>query len=105
MPHRDWKKLLDKAPKVSFETNLVRCISKSIFDKGNPPSYLFTSGNPGRCNPRGVLCLYMSEDRTVALAEYDKYYAEPQPHIAFYGHLKAKAMIDLADSATQVHFG
>jgi RES domain-containing protein len=105
MSNRDWKTLLVKAPKVSFKTNLVRCIAKSVFDGGNPPSYLFTSGKPGRCNPRGVLCLYISEDRITALAEYDKYYTEPQPLIAFYGHLKAEAIIDLGDSATQMHFG
>ena len=47
----------------------------------------------------------MSEDRATALTEYDKYYSEPQPHIAFYGKLVAKAIIDLADSTTQAHFG
>lgn len=105
MPRRDWKTLLDTAPKVGFQSTLVRCISKNVFDDGQPPSYLFTSGRPGRCNPKGVLCLYMSEDRATALTEYDKYYSEPQPHIAFYGKLMAEAIIDLADSTTQTHFG
>jgi len=105
MPQRDWKTLLDTAPKFGFKANLVRCISKNVFDGRQPPSYLFTSGRPGRCNPKGVFCLYMSEDRATALTEYDKYYSEPQPHIAFYGKLVTKAIIDLADSTTQAHFG
>lgn len=105
MPHRDWKKLLAKAPKVDIKRNLVRCISKGVFDGGTPPSYLLTSGKPGRCNPRGVLCLYMAKDRDTALTEYDKYFTKPEPHIVFYGKLEAKEVIDLSDTATQAHFG
>lgn len=105
MPKRDWKKLLDMAPRLGIKTNLVRCIAKKVFDGGKPPSYLFTSGKRGRCNPKGVLCLYMSEDRATALEEYDKYYSQLQPHIVFYGKLEAKAIIDLTDLATQAQFG
>lgn len=105
MPRRDWKTLLAKAPKVRIKTKLVRCIAKGVFDGGSPPSYLFTSGKPGRCNPRGVLCLYMAGDRDTALVEYDKYFTKPEPHIVFYGELEAKEVIDLSDSAIQAHFG
>jgi RES domain-containing protein len=105
MPHRDWKTLLARSPKVGFKENLVRCISQKVFDEGRPPRYLFTSNKRNRCNPDGVSCLYMSIDRATAQAEYDKYFPEPQPHLTFFGALQAKAIVDLTDKATQKHFG
>jgi RES domain-containing protein len=104
MPSWDWKKLLKSAPRTGFKGNLVRCVAQGVFDGGSPPSYLFTSGKPGRCNPKGTLCLYMSEDRATAQAEYDKQYLGPQPFITFYGEFEVKAIIDLANPAIQSHF-
>ena len=83
------------APNKVFSANLARCITKDIYDGGSPPAYLFTSGKLGRCNPRRVMCLYMSEDRSTAFEEFDKYYNTPEPQLVFFGKLKAQAIIDL----------
>ena len=61
--------------------------------------------NRHRCNPEGILCLYMSHDRETALAEYDKYQEDPVPHLTYYGTLQAAAIIDFEDPATRKHFG
>jgi hypothetical protein len=105
MADKNWPDLIATAPVVSFEGRLVRCIPQLIYEKGDPPSYLFTSGNVNRCNPRGVSCIYMGEDRDTADCEYRSYYEDPEPQLTFFADFKARAIIDLGDQATKKHFG
>jgi hypothetical protein len=88
MPSRDWKKLLESAPKTGFKGILIRCVAQGVFGRSKPPSYLFTSGKPARCNPKGTYCL-----------------PAPQPFITFSGKLEVKEIVDLAEPAIQSHFG
>jgi len=105
MSAEDWDQMLREAPTSSYHGNLVRSLPHLTFLGGTPLSYLFTSGRPNRCNPRGVRCLYLAEDRGTALVEYEKYWPDPQPEVTFYGQLKAEAILDLGDPACAEHFG
>lgn len=105
MSAEDWGQLLRDAPTSPYHGNLLRCIPQLTFLGGTPPSCLFTSGRPNRCNPRGVDCLYLAEDRQTALAEYEKYWPDPQPELTFHGQPKAEAILDLGDRGCATHFG
>ena len=61
-------------------------------------------GRPNRCNPRGVRCLYLAEDRETALAEYEKYWPDLQPELIFHGEFRAEAILDLGNPASAAHF-
>ena len=104
MSAEEWDQLLRDAPTSPYHGNLVRCLPHLTFLGGTPPSFLFTSGRPNRGNPRGVDCLYLAEDRETALAEYEKYWPDPQPELTFHGQLKAEAILDLGDSGCATHF-
>ena len=97
---RNWYKKLTSCPLSPKEGTLFRCVPKSSYDKGTPPCYLFTSGRRNRCNPAGVLCVYMSMDRDTALTEYDKYVVKPEPYLVFESHFKASRILDLRDVKT-----
>jgi RES domain-containing protein len=105
MTDKNWPDLITTAPVVPFEGRLVRCIPQLTYEKGDPPSYLFTSGMVNRCNPEGVSCIYMGEDRDTADCEYRSYYEDPEPQLTFFADFKARSIIDLGDKATREHFG
>ncbi len=100
-----WNKLLNDAETCPFTGTLVRCVPQLTFAEGTPPSYLFTSGRRQRCNPEGVHCLYMAEERETALAEYDSYFVDPQPHVVYHGNLNVRALLDLAHPANRESLG
>ncbi len=103
-----WAELLSSAPAQPFRGQVARCIAKAVYDSGQPPRYLFTSGRAGRCNLRGTHCLYTSEDRETAQREYDRYAVKPdkpEPELVFYGELIARKVLDLNDPAVRTHFG
>jgi RES domain-containing protein len=83
---------------------LVRCVPQLDFDDSDAPSYLFTSGRAGRCNPAGVDCLYFSETEATAQAEYRQAWrgtaAEHQPKLTFTARVRLKRIVDLADRET-----
>ena len=56
----EFEKLLEAVPIRAMRRRLVRCVAALDFLDGSPPRYLYTSGRPGRCNPRDVDCLYFS---------------------------------------------
>lgn len=108
MTDRNWPDLIVTAPTVPFEGRLARCIPQLDFQKGDPPSYLFTSGIVNRCNPAGVPCIYMGEDRDTADCEYRSYSADdegPEPQLTFFANFKAGAILDMGEDATRAHFG
>ncbi len=103
---REWDQLIKTAPAIPFSGNLSRAVAQLSFDKSK--KYLFTSTKRNRCNPDGVFCIYMGEDRDTAMAEYDKYYTDEddhQPCVLYTGKFEAKGILDLGDSATVRHFG
>ena len=105
MAARNWKKLLASAPIRPFSGRLVRCVPQLTFQQGSPPSYLFTSGAVNRCNPRDVHTLYMSQDRETALAEYESYYADPEPQLTYHADFQTDAVLDFEDQRVRRHFG
>ena len=88
------------------EKKLYRAVAQLSFEKSR--QYLFTSGKRNRCNPAGVLCIYMADDRDTALIEYDKYYTDLgdiEPCVVYTGRLTSAAMIDLENPAVRSHLG
>lgn len=105
MAAKNWDQLVENAPTIPFNGNLERQVAQLSFDKSH--KYLFTSGNRNRCNPKGVFCIYMAEDRETARAEYDKYYTDLgnlEPSVRYTGRLRAQAIVDLGDPKTRDHF-
>jgi hypothetical protein len=100
---REWDELLSTAPVIPFNGHLSRAVVQLGFK-----NYLFTSARRNRCNPDGISCLYMAEDRDTALCEYDKYFTDDgdrQPFVIFTGKLVAQAILNLGDRKTADHFG
>jgi len=107
MTTASWLRRLKGCPTIPWDASLIRCVNKSAYEKGIPPDYLFTSGGRNRCNPKGVLCIYMAVELETALEEFKKYVLTPelQPFITYSGHLKAAKIIDLADPITCEYLG
>ena len=82
----------------------MRCVPQLDFDESEAPSYLYTSGRAGRCNPAGVDCLYFSETEATADAEYRRAWrgtaAEHQPNLTFTAQVRLRKILDLADGET-----
>jgi RES domain-containing protein len=91
--------LLAGLPARRMRRRLVRCVPQLDFMAGDPPRFLYTPGRPNRCNPRGVDCLYFSEDERTAAAEYRRQWrgtgAETQPKLTFFAHVDLRRIIDL----------
>jgi RES domain-containing protein len=89
--------LLEGLPARRMRRRLVRYVPQLDFMAGDPPR--FTSGRPNRCNPRGVDCLYFSEDERTADAEYCRQWrgtgAETQPKLTFFARVDLRRIIDL----------
>jgi hypothetical protein len=108
MTDKNWPDLIATAPTVPFEGRLARCIPQLDFQQGDPPSYLFTSRKVNRCNPAGVPCIYMGDDRDTAYCEYRSYSADdegPEPELTFYANFKAGAILDMNAEAARTQFG
>lgn len=61
---------LPSLPTRAIGAVFSRCVPQLDFDSGRPPRYFFASGRPGRLNPAGVRCIYVSDGDPVADAEY-----------------------------------
>jgi hypothetical protein len=66
------KQALADLPTRHMDRLLVRCVPQLDFDTGKPRQYLLASGLRNRCNPKGVACLYFSEEEETARAEYER---------------------------------
>ena len=77
-----------------------KCVPALDFMDGSPPRYLYTSGRPGRCNPRDVDCLYFSESERVADLEYRRRFlglgAATEPRLTFFAQVDLKHVVDLS---------
>ncbi len=49
---------------------IARCVDREALEQNQPPEFLFVSGSRGRYNPKGVHCLYFSENKEIAQLEY-----------------------------------
>lgn len=94
--------LLDQLPCRPMNGLLFRCVSQLDFISGDPPQFLLTSRRPGRCNPRGVECLYLGEREAVADREYRgrwigtvEYY---KPMLTFTARVALSCVLDLEDA-------
>lgn len=78
---------------------LVRCVPALDFLESSPPSFLYTSGRPNRCNPPGVDCLYFSETERVATLEYRGVFAGTSaandPKLTFVAEVDLRHVVDL----------
>lgn len=66
--------LLASVPARRMRRILVRAVPQLDFSESAEPSFLYTSGRPNRCNPRGVRALYFSEDERTTDAEFNSYW-------------------------------
>lgn len=99
----DVVKLLEDVPTRPMRRRLVRCVAALDFLEGMPPRFLYTSGRPGRCNPRGVDCLYFSETERVADLEYRRRFAgvaPAEPRLTFSAQVDLKHVVDLSKPPT-----
>jgi hypothetical protein len=82
---------------------LVRSVAALDFLEGTPPRYLYSSGRPGRCNPRDVNCLYFSETERVADVEYRGRFAgvgpSSEPRLIFVAQVDLRHVVDLSRPA------
>jgi RES domain-containing protein len=79
---------------------LVRCVPYLSFQRGVPPTFLYTSGRPNRWNPRGTNALYFSEDEATANLEYARAWrgtrGVEQPKLVFRARVRLRRVLDLA---------
>lgn len=101
---RDLGALVETAPTRPMARWLYRCVPFLAYSRGEPPSFLYTSGRPNRCNPRGVACLYLSEDQSTADREYRRQWqgtpAERQPRLVFQARVRFRHVLDLEKAET-----
>ena len=95
------KQALADLPTRQMDRLLVRCVPQLDFDAGKPRQYLFASGLRNRCNPKGVACLYFSEEKETARAEYEAQWRgtpkEHQPRLFFTARVSLRGVVDLGD--------
>ena len=73
--HGNWASILPGLPVLEIrDMQLRRIVARHVLESRKPPQFLYTSGRPGRYNPRDALCLYVSEDAATAGAEFDRYW-------------------------------
>lgn len=108
-PGNDVAELLQRVPTRPMRRRLVRCVPALDFLEGTPPTFLYTSGRPGRCNPRGVECLYFSETERVADLEYRQCFAgmaaATEPRLTFFAEVDLKRIVDLSRPAVLTSLG
>lgn len=76
-----------------------RVVERAVLESRTPAQFLYTSGRPGRYNPRGLEALYCSEDLPTAAAEMERYRGgKTSQLITYWIHLQA-LILDLGDAA------
>ncbi len=84
---------------------LTRIVPYLSYRDSEKPSFLFTSGRPNRCNPSELHCIYLSQTKTTAQAEYDAHDKDPtQPTLTYHGRLQATRIVDLEDPDLRSRF-
>lgn len=95
--------LLGSLPTRGMHRRLRRCVPQLDFMAGQPPTFLYTSGRPNRCNPQGVNCLYFSESEATAATEFRAQWrgtpGEDQPKLTYSARVHLRKIVDLGDAA------
>jgi hypothetical protein len=95
------EKSLSEIATRSIASDLVRFVPLEALLSISPPDYVYASGRPNRCNPRGVRCIYFSEDERTAAEELRRGYSDfldsEQPRVAFTGRANLARVIDLGN--------
>jgi len=98
------KASLAGAPAKAVRAQLTRLVPFKDLIGYNPPNWLYTSGKPNRCNPAGVNCVYFSEGKDVAQAEYEYMWqslvGKHQPVTTYFATVELHRVLDLADDTT-----
>lgn len=76
-----------------------RVVERVVLESKTPSEFLYTSGRPGRYNPRGVNALYCSQDLPTAGAEVERYRnGKTRQLITYWIHPRA-LVLDLEEPA------
>jgi RES domain-containing protein len=94
----DWSKSLSGIAGVSMTDVLThRMVKRKDLESKDPADYLFTSGRPGRFNPRGVLSIYGADSQLTVAAEWERYWdGLPQSHLLYFVQFSG-LILDLGD--------
>ena len=96
-------------PTRRTKRKLFRTIPAFDYIDSDRPTFLYTSGRPGRCNPAGVDCLYFSETARTSENEYDRIWrntgAEHQPRLRFTAKVDLRRIVDLGNPETLLILG
>lgn len=95
---------LSLLPTRRTKRKLFRTIPALDYIESGRRTFLYTSGRPGRYNPRGVDCLYFSETVRVSEAEYRKKWenieGQHQPTMRYTARVDLRHIVDLGDRET-----
>jgi RES domain-containing protein len=104
---RDLVSIIDRlhcAPVNAMDGKLVRLVPFQALTHQPSIEWLYTSGKPNRYNPRGLQCLYFSEDEETALAEHRfAWGGRPdgdQPYVTFRARVHLTRVLDLTSPPT-----
>jgi hypothetical protein len=97
----DWQRLLQEIPgRAMTDVPGRRLVNRRMLEAKNPPDFLFTSGRPGRFNPRGTLSLYASDNAVTAGAEWERYWDNlRQSHLLYFVEFSG-LLLDLGNDQT-----
>jgi RES domain-containing protein len=99
----DYAVLLGRVSPRPYHGRLRRIVNLTALHSKAPPDFLFASGRPNRFNPRGVRCLYFSEEAETAEAERARYWeglpGEYQPRVTYFAEVTLRSLLDLENEA------
>lgn len=84
---------------------LCRVVERVVLERTPKSDFLFTSGRPGRYNPRGIEALYASEDQATAGAEAERYRAGRVTQNVVYWVRPNALVLDLGNPTTVAALG
>lgn len=82
-----------------------RIVERAALERPTKPDFLFTSGNPGRYNPRGIYALYAAEDQSTAGAEAERYRGGRTTQSVVYWAKPSAVVLDLSSAANLAALG
>jgi hypothetical protein len=101
----EYAALLPGVPVRPYHGRLQRIVNLTALQSKTPPDFFFASGRPNRYNPRGVHCLYFSEDAETAGAERARYWegqpGEHQPWVTYFAEVTLRSVLDLENEVVR----
>lgn len=96
---------LDTLKGTLVTTPLCRMVERAVLERPARPDFLFTSGRPGRYNPRAVEAIYAAEDQATAGAEAERYRKGRTTQTIVYWLIPNAHVLDLGDPANLTALG